>query len=151
MARNYDRGYTPEAKARDEILPAHGFVAWRAWASKGPFDLYASRGDVMLLIQVKRTKERIVSPAAVATLCKTDIHGDGKKKIGMKNIPTPPNCKKQVWLYSDKCVGKDLAGWRYYAIEGETLVPLAEPAPDWDAEVDCRWENLAEGLTGGGR
>jgi hypothetical protein len=151
MARNYDRGYAPEAQARDTILPAHGFVAWRSWASKGPFDLYASRGDMMLLIQVKRTKSRIVSPEAVATLCKQDIHGDGKKKIGMKNIPTPANCKKQVWLYSDKCVGKDLAGWRYYAIEGETLVPLAEPVPDWDAEADCRWENLAEGLTGGGR
>ena len=151
MARNYDRGYAPEAKARDEILPAHGFVAWKAYASKGPFDVYASRSDLMLLIQVKRTKARIVSPDAVATLCKQDIHGDGKKKIGMKNIPTPANCHKQVWLYSDKVVGKDLAGWRYYALEGDQLVPLAEPVPDWDAEADCRWENLAEGLTGGGR
>lgn len=131
MARNYDRGYSPEAAARDTLLPAHGFVAWRAWASKGPFDLYACRADVMLLIQVKRTKARIVSPDAVTTLCKRDIHGDGKKKIGMKNIPTPPACRKQVWLYSDKVVGKDLAGWRYYALEGADLVPLAEPVPGW--------------------
>jgi len=103
---------------------------------------------VMLLIQIKRTKERIVSPEAVATHCKTDIHGDGKKKIGMKNIPTPADCKKQVWLYSDKCVGKDLAGWRYYALEGETLVPLAEPVPGWNVEADCRVQHLAESLTG---
>jgi len=149
MARNYDRGYAPEAQARDTILPAHGFVAWKAWASKGPFDVYASRSDLMLLIQVKRTKSRIVSPEAVATLCKTDIHGDGKKKIGMKNIPTPANCHKQVWLYSDKVVGKDLAGWRYYALEGDRLVPLAEPAPGWNADEDYRGQHLAESLTGG--
>lgn len=147
MVRNYDRGYAPEAKARDEILPAHGFVTWRSWASKGPFDLYAARGDVVLFIQVKRTRSRIVSPEAVATLCRTDIHGDGKKKVGMKDIPMPPACRKQVWLYSDKCVGKDLAGWRYYALDGDRLVPIAEPVEDWGQ--DYRVENLAAGLTGG--
>ncbi len=147
MARNYDRGYAPEAKARDDLLPARGFVTWRAWASKGPFDLYAAREDVMLLIQVKRTRSRIVSPRAVATLCHADIHGDGKRKIGMKNIPLPPACLKQVWLYSDQCVGKDLAGWRYYAVEGDQLVQIAVPVEGWDD--DHRWQNLAEGLTGG--
>lgn len=102
----------------------------------------------MLLIQIKRTKARIVSSDAVTTLCKTDIHGDGKKKIGMENIPTPANCHKQVWLYSDKVVGKDLAGWRYYALEGDRLVPLAEPVPGWNADEDYRVQHLAESLTG---
>ncbi|MDD3070881.1 MAG: hypothetical protein PHX88_06765 [Methanoculleus horonobensis] len=136
MVRNYDRGYSPEVVARDNLLPAHGFVAWKAWASKGPFDVYGSRSDLMLLVQVKRTKARIVSPRAVTTHCKKDIHGDGKKKIGMKNIPTPPACRKQVWLYSDKVVGKDLAGWRYYALEGDQLVPLTEPVPGWNPPAE---------------
>jgi hypothetical protein len=151
VARNYDRGYVPEAKARDEILPAHGFVAWRAHGSKGPFDLYAARSDVMLLLQIKRTKSRIVSAEAVTTLCKTDIHGDGKKKVGMKDIPLPPACRKQVWLYSDRSVGKDLTGWRYYALTGDRLVQIDEPIPGWGQEAaDHRWRHLAESLTGEG-
>lgn len=146
MVRNYDRGYAPEAKAR-HALQTRGFVSWRAWASKGPFDLYAAREDVMLFIQIKRTKSRIVSADAVTTLCKSDIHGDGKKKVGMKDIRLPASCKKQVWLYSDRSTGKDLAGWRYYAVEDDRLVQIPVPVEGWDE--DYRWQNLAEGLTGG--
>lgn len=146
MTRNYDRGYAPEAKAR-ETLQTRGFTAWRAWASKGPFDLYAAREDVFLLIQVKRTRSRIVSPDAVATICKTDIHGNGAAKVGMKDIAMPPGCRKQIWLYSDRSVGKDLAGWRYYDLDGDRLVPIPAPTDDWNR--DYRIENLAAGLMGG--
>ena len=141
MARNYDRGYSPELAAR-KVLTERGFATWRAHASKGPFDLYAARPDLLLLIQVKRTKSRIVSPQAVATLCKHDLLGD-EKKVGLKDIPVPAGVVKQVWLYSDRCTGKDLAGWRYYLVDGDRLHQVDDPVRD------CRWENLAAGLMGG--
>ncbi|MFA7087647.1 MAG: hypothetical protein WC145_13340 [Aliarcobacter sp.] len=153
MGRNYDRGYYAERLARDRLLHPRGFVTWRAQASKGPFDVYAARHDVLLMIQVKRTKERIVSQEALTTQCRRDLHGVPEKdKIGLKDIPTPPGVLRQVWLYTDQSAGKDLAGWRYYAVEGDRLIQIPEPVPGWDRQPqDHRWENLAEGLTGGGQ
>lgn len=152
MVRNYDRGYYAERTACDTLLIPRGFVTWRAQASKGPFDIYAARPDVFLMIQVKRTKDRIVSQEALTTVCQRDIHGDPEKeKVGLKDIVTPPGVLRQVWLYTDRSAGKDLAGWRYYMIAGARLIQISKPMPGWDdlTPNDFRWENLSEGLMGG--
>jgi len=114
VARNYDRGYSPELAAR-KVLTEWGFTTWRAHASKGPVDLYAAR------------------PALLRD----------EKNVGLKDIRVPAGGVQQVWLYSDRCTGKDLAGWRYYLVDGDRLHQVDDPARD------CRWENLAAGLTGG--
>lgn len=135
--RNYARGAAPDLQARKD-LAARGFTVWKAHASKGPFDVYAARSDVLLLVQVKRTKRRIVSLQAVETAFRDDLDGT-EKKIGIRNIPVPPAAQKILALWSDKCCD-DLAGWRWYRIcdDGEL-----RQIPDWyehaaEAQPDVR-------------
>lgn len=122
---NYARGAVPDLRARND-LAALGFAVWKAWASKGPFDVYASRGDLLLLVQVKRTKTRIVSTAAVETAFRDDLDGT-EKKIGIRNIPVPAGTQKILALWSDRCCG-DLAGWRWYRICDDGAL---KHIPDW--------------------
>jgi hypothetical protein len=156
---NYARGAVPDLRARNELADL-GFMVWKAWASKGPFDVYASRSDLLVLVQVKRTKTRIVSTAAVETAFKADLDGT-EKKIGLRNIPVPAAAQKILALWSDRCC-KDLAGWRWYRVcadgrlkqidhwyEGD---PLTKTNPcQISSSGDERYRNLADAITGGAR
>jgi len=121
--RNYDRGYEAEDRAAKD-LAARGFRAWRSYASKGPFDVYAARTDRMLLVQVKRTKTRIVSTAAVENEFAKDLVGD-EKHIGIYNIRPPCTMQRLIYLWSDRCCG-DLKGWRWYLVCDDHLKQLQD-------------------------
>lgn len=121
--RNYDRGYESEDRAVKD-LTALGFTAWRSHASRGPFDVYACRFDKALLVQVKRTKHRIVSPAAVETEFKADLVGDDKH-IGIYNIQAPDSVQRLLYLWSDRGCG-DLKGWRFYLVEDRRLIQMPD-------------------------
>lgn len=87
---NQRRGYETERKCYFE-LDSRGFYTARSAGSKGPYDIFAIGGGLILLIQVKRTKAmaRRAEPKYIRAL-------RSAPSGGMDNI------RKQLWTWVDR-------------------------------------------------
>lgn len=124
--KNYRRGTSAEDRCR-KALELLGFTAWRAYASKGPADVFGTRPGLLVAVQVKRTKKRLVSVRAVASHCRGDLLGKGDDKVCIGDLKPAPGLAVQVWLWTDISAGSDLAGWRYYEVRERRLYPIDGP------------------------
>lgn len=106
--KNYRRGYDAE-KRLAKRLEKEGWFVIRSHASKGPVDLIAIGEAGTLLIEVKRTKERIVSAAA--------IHNQYHAAISkLAAIPEAPFTTRALALYTDPQKGESRGSWRYFSV-----------------------------------
>lgn len=123
-SRNYRRGYDAE-KLLCTILEGAGRNMWveRFHASKGTFDLIASDHQSLWLVQVKRSKRRIVSLTAVASAFKDDI-------LRMQRVTAPRKCVLKILaLYIDRQPGESRGTWRTFVVKDHVGIeesPLLE-------------------------
>jgi len=118
-SRNYRRGYDAEKRLLDMLLQA-GWWAERAHASKGTFDIIASRDTQVLFIQVKRSKRNVVSLKAIARQYREDL-------ARMQAIRTPPSVSIELWQYTDPLPGSRTGTWRRFRVFGGHLVKVDIP------------------------
>jgi Holliday junction resolvase len=85
---NYRRGYEIERKIMNQFRVG-GYVALRSAGSHSPFDVVAIGPNVVMLIQVKRTKR--FQPKQY----------DNDLKA-LRKIAVPDCCLKQLWVWEDK-------------------------------------------------
>ena len=84
------KGRRNEHRSRD-LLTAAGYIVTRAAASKGAFDLVAIGADDVLLVQVKANR------------------WPGREELAaMQAIPVPPNCRRVVHRWRDRCALPDV-------------------------------------------
>ena len=96
MSNKYHVGYMAERRAR-HILEGWGYLVVRSAGSKGPFDLVGIALSTFKLVQVK------VCPFGKVPAMKT-------LKRQLKEILTPPNCQKELWIWEKK------RGFHYFRI-----------------------------------
>ena len=111
--RNYARGYTAEIKTAKH-LESFGFHVERGYASKGTFDLYGFRHDLILLVQCKRVKTLIKKTQSIFNRYKDEL-----KKIS--EIQCPDNAYKLLAYYEDKQPGSRTATLKFYKIYSDHL------------------------------
>lgn len=106
---NYAKGAEYERKLSKELQQA-GYEVVRSAASRGShaIDLVAIGKHQTRLIQVKSTKKRIVSTAAVANKYRKEI-------TALQNI----QCLSSVWKYLYLWTHRK--GWRLYLIDGDGI------------------------------
>lgn len=105
---NYRRGTYAEYRLLT-LLADRGYWVERAYASRGTFDIIAVRPTETLLIQVKRSKRRIVSTAAVRTAYADDLF-----RVGL--VRPSLDTHLLLALYTDRQKGERAGTWRFFRV-----------------------------------
>jgi Holliday junction resolvase len=115
--KNYQRGFSAEKRCQDD-LTKEGYWNQRAYGSKGAWDVIAIGKGIVRLIEVKRSKSKIVKIDS--------IHHKYHEAIE-KFIQMPPNCASlELWIWFDKqeIVGHKnhhTAHWEKFRITPQTF------------------------------